>query len=195
MSLLIHHCHSQIRVHVLIILPCWKIFTSYLLVDLLFPWIMEHIISPSLCMPTKVIDVLLPWNLSQAMVVGSHIISWRMLVAFVHYWIKCVHLQYFYEVCVMEKMLQKVMCNISHISGADRKTLVQDRGRISNERFAAGRKTTTETSCYSWREIVQHWCSDGSKCQQIVVHLLAFQFQVSKASPCLTMKTIKPWPT
>ena len=25
-------------------------------------------------------------------------------------------------------------------------------------------------------------------------HLLAFQFQVSKASPCLTIKPIKPWP-
>jgi hypothetical protein len=53
------------------------------------------------------------------------------------------------------------------ISGADWKTLVQDSGRISNEKFAAGQKTTTETSCFNRREILQHWCSNGSKCQKI----------------------------
>jgi hypothetical protein len=26
------------------------------------------------------------------------------------------------------------------------------------------------------------------------LHLLAFQFQVSKVAPCLTLKPIKPWP-
>jgi len=49
----------------------------------------------------------------------------------------------------MEKMLQKVMCIISDISGAYWKTLVQDSGRILNESFTAGQKTTTETSCFS----------------------------------------------
>lgn len=59
------------------------------------------------------------------------------------------------------------MCNISHISGAYWKTLVQDSGRIWNERFTAGQKTTTETSCFSGREILQLWCSNGRKCQKI----------------------------
>lgn len=59
------------------------------------------------------------------------------------------------------------MCIISDISGAYWKTLVQDSGRILNESFTAGQKTTTETSCFSWREILQHWCSNGSKCQKI----------------------------
>jgi len=29
------------------------------------------------------------------------------------------------------------------------------------------KKVTTETSCFRWREILQHWCSNGSKCQKI----------------------------
>jgi len=77
----------------------------------------------------------------------------------------------------VEKVLQKVMCNISHISDAYCKTLVWDSGRISNERT---KKQLQKTSCFSWRAILQDWCSNGSKCQKIFA-LTGFSFPSVKS--------------
>jgi len=86
--------------------------------------------------------------------------------------------------------VSNVMCNISHVSGAYWKTLVQHSGRISNERFTAGQQTTTETLCFSWREMLQHWCSNGSKCQKIIA-LIGFSIPSVKICNMPDIETYK----